>query len=85
MAEVGEIDVENIIKQLLSAKKFRPGKLVNSPEADIRWLDIKSREIFTAHPVLFEQEVSIYIRGINVIIILNSMSSAAASTEHRFQ
>jgi Serine-threonine protein phosphatase N-terminal domain len=63
MAEVGDMDVENIIEQLLSVRGSRPGRQVNLTEAEIRWLCIKSREIFTVQPVLLELEAPIKICG----------------------
>ena len=66
MAEVGEMDVESIIEQLLSVRGSRPGRQVNLTEAEIRWLCIKSREIFTVQPVLLELEAPIKICGKDV-------------------
>jgi serine/threonine-protein phosphatase PP1 catalytic subunit len=63
MAEAGEMDVENIIEQLLAVRGSRPGRQVNLTEAEIRWLCIKSREIFTVQPVLLELEAPIKICG----------------------
>lgn len=63
MAEAGEMDVENIIEQLLAVRGSRPGRQVNLSEAEIRWLCIKSREIFTVQPVLLELEAPIKICG----------------------
>ena len=63
MTEVQDIDVDNIIEQLLTVRGSRPGRQVNLPEAEIRWLCIKSREIFTVQPVLLELEAPIKICG----------------------
>jgi serine/threonine-protein phosphatase PP1 catalytic subunit len=63
MAEAGEMDVENIIEQLLAVRGSRPDRQVNLTEAEIRWLCIKSREIFTVQPVLLELEAPIKICG----------------------
>jgi serine/threonine-protein phosphatase PP1 catalytic subunit len=62
MAEA-DIDVDNIIEQLLSVRGSRPGRQVNLTEGEIRWLCIKSREIFTVQPVLLELEAPIKICG----------------------
>ena len=63
MAEAGDMDVENIIEQLLAVRGSKPGRQVNLTEAEIRWLCIKSREIFTVQPVLLELEAPIKICG----------------------
>ena len=65
MAEAHDIDVDNIIEQLLTVRGSKPGRQVNLPEAEIRWLCIKSREIFTVQPVLLELEAPIKICGKN--------------------
>ena len=62
MAET-DFDVDHIIEQLLSVRGGRPGKHVNLTEGEIRWLCIKSREIFTQQPVLLELEAPIKICG----------------------
>jgi serine/threonine-protein phosphatase PP1 catalytic subunit len=65
MTEALDIDVDNIIEQLLTVRGSRPGRQVNLTEAEIRWLCIKSREIFTVQPVLLELEAPIKICGKN--------------------
>jgi Serine-threonine protein phosphatase N-terminal domain len=74
MAEVGDMDVENIIEQLLSVRGSRPGRQVNLTEAEIRWLCIKSREIFTVQPVLLELEAPIKICGNDITNIRTTES-----------
>lgn len=59
-----DIDVDSIIDQLLSVRGNRPGRQVNLTESEIRWLCVKSREIFTTQPVLLELEAPIKICGI---------------------
>lgn len=76
MADMNDIDVDNIIEQLLSVRGARPGRQVNLTEAEIRWLCIKSREIFNQQPVLLELEAPIKICGkikflITLIHVLN--------------
>jgi len=56
-------DVDHIIEQLLSVRGARPGRQVNLTENEIRWLCIKSREIFVSQPVLLELEAPIKICG----------------------
>lgn len=56
-------DVDHIIEQLLSVRGARPGRQVNLTENEIRWLCIKSREIFISQPVLLELEAPIKICG----------------------
>ena len=63
MAASTEADVDNIIEQLLSVRGARPGRQVNLSEAEIRWLCIRSREVFTQQPVLLELEAPIKICG----------------------
>ena len=72
MAEAQDIDVDNIIEQLLTVRGSRPGRQVNLTEAEIRWLCIKSREIFTVQPVLLELEAPIKICGTQCYKNLNS-------------
>lgn len=63
MADSSEPDVDNIIEQLLSVRGSRPGRQVNLTENEIRWLCVKSKEIFTNQPVLLELEAPIKICG----------------------
>jgi serine/threonine-protein phosphatase PP1 catalytic subunit len=63
MAESNDIDVDHIIEQLLSVRGARPGRQVNLTENEIKWLCIKSREIFIQQPVLLELEAPIKICG----------------------
>lgn len=63
MADVGEVDVDHIIEQLLSVRGARPGRQVNLTENEIRFLCVKSREIFIQQPVLLELEAPIKICG----------------------
>lgn len=58
-----DIDVDNIIEQLLSVRGARPGRQVNLTEAEIRWLCLRSRDVFTVQPVLLELEAPIKICG----------------------
>ncbi len=58
-----DIDIDTVIEQLLSVRGARPGRQVNLTEAEIRWLCIKSREVFTSQPVLLELEAPIKICG----------------------
>lgn len=62
MAE-GEIEVDNIIEQLLSVRGARPGRQVNLTEAEVRWLCLRSRDVFVSQPVLLELEAPIKICG----------------------
>jgi serine/threonine-protein phosphatase PP1 catalytic subunit len=60
-----EVDVDYIIEQLLAVRGARPGRQVNLTESEIRWLCIKSREIFIQQPVLLELEAPIKICGMS--------------------
>ena len=61
---MAECDVDNIIDQLLGVRGARPGRQVNLAEHEIRWLCVKSREIFQNQPVLLELEAPIKVSGI---------------------
>lgn len=63
MTDTNDIDIDNVIEQLLSVRGARPGRQVNLTEGEIRWLCIKTREIFTQQPVLLELEAPIKICG----------------------
>eukprot|EP01036_Dinobryon_divergens_P024655 gene24655-33126_t len=58
-----DVDVDVIIEQLLAVRGARPGRQVNLTEAEIRWLCVRSREIFIQQPVLLELEAPIKICG----------------------
>ncbi|EGR30384.1 protein phosphatase catalytic alpha isoform, putative [Ichthyophthirius multifiliis] len=58
-----DIDVDNIIEKLLSCREYKPGKLANLTETEIRGLCIKSREIFISQPILLELEAPLKICG----------------------
>lgn len=63
MADTPEMDVDAIIEQLLAVRGSRPGRQVNLTENEIRFLCIKSRDIFAGQPVLLELEAPIKICG----------------------
>jgi len=63
MADINDIEIDNVIEQLLSVRGGRPGRQVTLTENEIRWLCIKSREIFASQPVLLELEAPIKICG----------------------
>ena len=63
MSDIPEVDLDAVIEQLLSVRGARPGRQVNLTENEIRWLCIKSRDIFTQQPVLLELEAPIKICG----------------------
>jgi len=63
MADSNDVDVDHIIEQLLAVRGARPGRQVNLTENEIRWLCIKSREVFIQQPVLLELEAPIKICG----------------------
>jgi len=58
-----DVNVDVVIEKLLEVRGSRPGKHVNIPEADIRALCHKAREIFISQPVLLELEAPIKIVG----------------------
>ncbi|KAL2911696.1 type 1 serine/threonine-protein phosphatase catalytic subunit glc7 [Polyrhizophydium stewartii] len=60
---VPDADVDSIIERLLEVRGSRPGKQVQLTEAEIRFLCVKSREIFLNQPVLLELEAPIKICG----------------------
>ena len=63
MAGVPDLDVHVIIDKLLDVRGARPGKQVTLTEAEIRFLCVKSREVFMTQPVLLELEAPIKICG----------------------
>ena len=63
-----EGDVDNIIEQLLGVRGARPGRQVNLTEAEIKWLCVRSRDIFNQQPVLLELEAPIKICGTSSLI-----------------
>ena len=63
MAELPDTDIDSILEQLLSVRGSRPGRQVNLTENEIKWLCIKSRDIFNQQPVLLELEAPIKICG----------------------
>lgn len=71
MTDLQESDVDNIIEQLLGVRGARPGRQVNLTESEIRWLCIKSKEIFSQQPVLLELEAPIKICGTFVFFMLS--------------
>jgi len=62
-SDLPEVDVDAVIEQLLSVRGARPGRQVNLTENEIRWLCVKSRDIFNQQPVLLELEAPIKICG----------------------
>lgn len=70
MADNNDIDVDHVIEQLLAVRGARPGRQVNLTENEIRWLCIKSREIFVQQPVLLELEAPIKICGTFLLHVL---------------
>ncbi len=72
-----EVNIDSVISRLIEGntsrshnnKLFvvrgsRPGKAVNLAENEIRYLCIKSRQIFLSQPILLELEAPIKICGI---------------------
>lgn len=66
-----DVDLDKVIEQLLEGicdklilvRGSRPGKQVALTENEIRYLCIKSREIFISQPILLELEAPIKICG----------------------
>jgi len=64
MAEIlPEADIDSVIERLLEVRGSRPGKQVQLTELEIRYLCVKSREIFVNQPILLELEAPIKICG----------------------
>ena len=57
------VNIESIIERLLEARGNRPGKQIQLAEHEIRFLCVKSREIFINQPILLELEAPIKICG----------------------
>jgi len=58
-----EHNVDHILEQLLSVRGTRPGRQVNLTESEIKWLCVRSKEVFTSQPTLLELEAPIKICG----------------------
>jgi len=58
-----DVNIDHILSQLLSVRGTRPGRQVSLSESEIRFLCIKSKEIFSSQPVLLELEAPIKICG----------------------
>ena len=58
-----DMNVDGMIEKLVEAKAYRPGKQVNLTEPEIRWLCLRSREIFMSQPMLLEIEAPLKICG----------------------
>lgn len=58
-----EYNVDHILEQLLSVRGTRPGRQVNLTENEIKWLCVRSKEVFTSQPTLLELEAPIKICG----------------------
>lgn len=61
-------DINQIIAKLLEVRGSRPGKQVNLSENEIKFLIVKSREIFMNQPCLLELEAPIKICGTSVYL-----------------
>lgn len=61
--ESTEIDIDQVIARLLEVRGARPGKQVQLPEYEIKFLCTKAREIFINQPILLELEAPIKICG----------------------
>lgn len=61
--ENSDIDIDHIIARLLEVRGARPGKQVQLPEQEIKYLCTKAREIFINQPILLELEAPIKICG----------------------
>jgi serine/threonine-protein phosphatase PP1 catalytic subunit len=59
-----EFDVNAIIAKLLEVRGSRPGKQVQLTENEIKYLVLKSRDIFMNQPCLLELEAPIKICGL---------------------
>ena len=66
MAEQNEVDLDSVIDRLLEVRGSRPGKQVQLPEAEIRYLCTKAREIFIVQPILLELEAPIKVRAYSI-------------------
>lgn len=58
-----ETDIDQVIARLLEVRGARPGKQVQLPEHEIKFLCTKAREIFINQPILLELEAPIKICG----------------------
>lgn len=63
MANAADLDLDGLISRLLVVRGSRPGRNVQLTESEIRFLAIKSREIFLQQPILLELEAPLKICG----------------------
>lgn len=63
MGDMQDANIDSIIEQLLSVRGTRPGRQVTLTENEIRWLCVRSKEIFSSQPVLLELEAPLKICG----------------------
>jgi serine/threonine-protein phosphatase PP1 catalytic subunit len=61
--QIPDQDIEEILTKLLSARSYKPNRLINLTEAEIKWLCIKSKEVFMNQPIFIELESPIKICG----------------------
>ncbi|KAL7753901.1 type 1 serine/threonine-protein phosphatase catalytic subunit glc7 [Sorochytrium milnesiophthora] len=63
MAQDMEVDLDSVLERLLEARHLHPSKQVQLAEHEIRYLCLKSREVFLSQPILLELEAPIKICG----------------------
>ena len=62
-SELKPVNLRNVIQKLLEVRGKRPGVSVHLSEHEIRFLCLKSREIFLVQPILLELEAPLKICG----------------------
>jgi serine/threonine-protein phosphatase PP1 catalytic subunit len=63
MANIGDLNVDDVLEKLLEVRGCRPGKQVNLTEQEVRSLCIKAREVFMSQPILLELPAPLKICG----------------------
>jgi serine/threonine-protein phosphatase PP1 catalytic subunit len=63
MAEDMDVDIDSIILRLLEARGNKTMKQVQLAENEVKWLCVKSREIFLNQPILLELEAPLKVCG----------------------
>ena len=58
-----EFDIDDLIDKLLSVRSFKPNKLVNITEPEIKFLCVRAREIFMDQPMLLELDCPVKVCG----------------------
>jgi len=60
---IPDCNVDDILNKLLAAKNFKPNKIVNLQENEIKWLCLQTKEICMEQPIFLELECPLNVCG----------------------